>query len=210
MKTYDLSPTRDKYYRQTNNEIAPGVTCKPTSTVMCLDIAGWPLPIGPRKQPEDSLTELCRSTSGIKKMLEIDRSLNGTMPNEVWGVIAWVVNERWYPDEAVKPIIGPRFDWSLQEALFGITQGFPFAASTKLTEGGHVVAVVGFDTEQEEKPGAVKALDMKKVKSIIIDDPFGDRTSGEYDTAKTGYHNRYDMATWLSIWKSVGIMVRRK
>jgi hypothetical protein len=119
--TYNLSADRSKYYRQGNNAISPGATCKPTATVECLDLAGWNLPPGDFAQPEDVLTDLCRSTAGIRRMIEIDRTLNGTPPNEVWGVIEWAVNSVWFPED--RPVIGPRWNWSMREVLFGIVMG---------------------------------------------------------------------------------------
>jgi len=206
---YNLSPDRSRYYRQLNNKLDPGVTCKTTATVECLDLAGWPFPHGAYDQPEDNLTELCRSTAGIKKMLEIDRTLNGTPPNEVWGVIEWAVNDRWYPKD--RPAVGPRWNWTMVEVLFGIVSGRPFAASTSLTKGGHVVAVVGFETEQDERPQEFDELDMNQVSHVIIDDPYGDRTSGKYDISKTGWNNRYPISEWnAEIWRGIGIQIRKK
>lgn len=205
--TYNLSPSRSRYYRQLNNAIDPGNVCKPTATSECLDLAGWPIPSGAHNQPEDNLTELCRSQAGIKRMLEIDRTLNGTLPNEVWGVIEWAVNDQWFTKD--RPVVGPRWDWTMLEVLFGIVTGRPFAASTWLTKGGHVVAIVGFETKQERPPKDFEDLDMESVTHIIIDDPYGDRTSGKYDTGKTGWNNRYPMAEWKKLWRGIGIQIRR-
>lgn len=205
---YNISTDHLRYYRQLNNKIDPGVTCKPTATVECLDLAGWNLPPGNFAQPEDVLTDLCRSPSGIKRMIEIDRTLNGTPPNEVWGVIEWAVNSIWFPND--RPVIGPRWNWSMREVLFSIIMGRPFAASTWLTKGGHVVAVVGFETYQDQRPNEFDELDMAKVSRVIIDDPYGDRTGGTYDTAKTGWNNRYPIDEWMKLWRGIGIQVRRK
>jgi len=205
---YNLSLDRSKYYRQGNNAIEPGATCKPTATVECLDLAGWNLPPGNFAQPEDILTDLCRSMEGIKRMLEIDRTLSTTKPNEVWGVIEWSVNEVWFPQD--RPVIGPRWDWTMREVLFGIIMGRPFAASTWLTKGGHVVSVVGFETAQEVLPRSFDEFNLDLVSHVIIDDPYGDRTSGAYDTSKSGWNNRYPIAEWnASIWRGVGIQVRK-
>jgi hypothetical protein len=205
---YNLSPTKQKYYRQNNNKLDPGVTCKPTATVECLDLAGWNLPPGEFEQPEDILTELCRSYQGVKRMIELDRTLNGTMPETVWGVISWAVNDVWFPKD--RPIIGPRWDWTMRDVLFGIVKGRPFAASTWLTKGGHVVSVVGFETAQEGPINSFDELDLSDVRSVIIDDPYGDRTSGTYDTARSGWNNRYPIAEWTKgIWRGIGVQIRK-
>lgn len=208
MRVYDLAPTKAKYYRQTNNEISPGVTCKPTSTVMGLDLADWPPPTGSYRQPEDNLTAMCRSDAGKAVMLAIDPRLEGTPPNEVWGVIAWAINEVFYPKQ--RPLCGPHWDWRLQEALFSVVQRIPFIASTWLSRGGHVVSIAGYETEQEEVPANWSDIDLAAVKSIIIDDPYGFHTvKGGYDTSRSGYHNRYTLEEWKPYWRGIGIQIRR-
>lgn len=206
MKIYNLSPDKSNYYSQRNNELDPRITCKPTATVECLALAGWPLPRGEHAQAEDNLTALCRTGEAQTIMLALDPKLAGTPPSEVWGVIAWAVNHRWYP--TYRPLIGPRWNWTLREALFGITRGIPFAASTWLTKGGHVVSIVGFDTMQETPIYDSIGLNMDSITSIIIDDPYGDRTSGVYDTNKTGWNNRYIYTEFLKVWRGIGIQIR--
>lgn len=208
MRTFNLSPRPTWYYSQRNNELDPQNVCKPTATVEALALAGWRPPRGVYRQPEDNLTAICRSEEAEAVMLSIDPALKDTQPNEVWGVVAWAVNTFWFPGS--KPVIGPRWNWQLRDVLWGITQGRPFAASTWLTRYGHVVAVVGYTTEQEDAPDRPENLDMTKVLEIIIDDPYGDRTSGKYDLLKTGWNNRYSMADWLPLWRGIGIQIRRK
>ena len=99
MRTYDVSPTREKYYRQDGfgpgrNEIDPGNTCKGTSTIMGMDVANWPRPADANafKQWEDNLTAKCRSPEGRAFMLSLDPKLKDTQPNEVWEVVRWAVD----------------------------------------------------------------------------------------------------------------------
>lgn len=223
MKVYDLSPTSERYYRQNGpgpgaNEIAPGVTCKPTSTIMGLDVAGWPVPghgvagFDPKlcmyKQPEDNLTALCRSPEGKAYMLANWPDLKGTPPNEVWGVIAWALM-RFY---GRKTIAGPRWDYDLREALWGIARlRRPFIPSTSLSKGGHVVMIAGYVTEQDEIPANYFDLDLEKVREIIIDDPYGKHSvAAGYDVNQSGYHNRYTLAEFKNYWRGIGIQVLRK
>ena len=203
---FNLSPTKENYYRQNNNTVDPGVTCKPTATVEALALAGWPLPRGEMPQPEDNLTNLCRTGEAHNVMLKVDQLLQGRNPNEVWEVIAWAINENWYP--TYRPLIGPRYNWSLREVLQGIVNGYPFAASTWLTKGGHVVNIVGFETGQDLSHGV--QVETARVKQIIIDDPYGDRTSGTYDTTKSGWNNRYNIIDFWRLWRGVGIQIRPK
>ena len=205
MTTYNLSPDKRNYYSQRNNALDPGITCKPTATVEALAIAGWPVPRGDYPQAEDNLTATCRTGEAHNVMLKVGPDLQGRNPNEVWEVIAWAINDIHLPTK--RPVIGPRYNWSLQEALYGITKGYPFAASTWLTKGGHVVVIVGFDTEQSDRPEKIADLDISNVKQIIIDDPYGDRTSGKYEV-KSGWNNRYSIAEFWKLWRGVGIQVK--
>jgi hypothetical protein len=194
INVYNLSKTRDTYYSQRNNQIRPTIRCKPTGTVEGLAINGWPLPSGDYPQPEDNLTAYCEKTWGIDAP-------------EDWGKITQAINDYFLPND--KPIIGPRWDWDLREALFGITQGIPFIASTWLTTVGHIVSLVGFETTQAEV-GVWKDIDIAQVKNIIIDDPYGNRTSGHYGTDLDGWNNKYDIVTWMPLWRSIGIQIKKR
>lgn len=195
MKEYNINPTGQKYYRQNNNQIKPTIRCKPTATVEGLDLADWPLPAGGYKQPEDNLTAMMETTYG---------------PNapEEWDLIRMAVNGHFLPGP--KPVIGPRWDWDIREALFGITCGKPFVCSTWLTKEGHVVNIIGFVTTDDTIPLQWKALNLDAVTEILIDDPYGDRTSGKYETSKTGHKNRYPADFFIkTLWRGTGIQIRR-
>jgi hypothetical protein len=223
MKTYDLTPDASRYYRQNGpgpgaNDVAPGTTCKPTSTIMALDVAGWPVPghgvagFDPRlcmyKQPEDNLTALCRSPEADAYKILGDPSLKGTPGNEAWSVVAWALRKFY----GCSPYFGPRWDWRLQEALWGIAAlGRPFVPSTWLSKGGHVVMIAGFVTEQDELLTSWMDLDIAAVREIIVDDPYGlHLPGGGYDTERSGYHKRYSLEEWRTYWRGVGLQILRK
>lgn len=223
MRVYDLSPTPDRYYRQNGsgpgrNEIDPGVTCKPTATVMGLDVAGWPVPghgapgfdplLCMYRQPEDNLTALCRSHEAYAYKVAIDAGLKDTPGNEVWAVVAWAVKHLY----GFKPFNGPRWDWGLREALWGIARhGRPFVPSTWLTGAGHVVMLAGYITEQEQVPATYLELDLDAVKEIIVDDPAGlHLPAGGYNVERSGYHQRYSLSDWRQYWRGIGIQILRK
>ncbi len=207
MRTYNLSPTKDNYYSQRNNEIDPSVTCKPTSTIECLDLAGWPMPFGGFHQPEDYLTSLCRSDAGKQALARFSPKNKTDKPNEDWHVIKWALSVIYKS----KPVISDlRWDWTLKEALFGITKGKPFACSTWLTKGGHVVSLVGFETEQTEDIPSLQALDMTKVRAVIIDDPYGNRLAKDgYLSGESGWNNRYSIGTWADYWRGIGLQINK-
>lgn len=194
MRTFNISDPA-KYYRQNNNEIRPLIRCKPTATVEALDLAGWPLPAGAFRQPEDNLTAYCEAKWGQDAP-------------EDWDCIVKAVNGA-FSTASVKPIIGPRYDWDVREALFGITRGLPFVASTWLTTGGHVVNIVGFTTREDVMPAYWLDLKFDAVETIIIDDPYGSKVSGAYDTKASGFNNVYSKSDFLKFWRGTGIQVRR-
>ena len=209
MRTYNLSPTKTNYYSQRNNIIDPAITCKPTATVEALALAGWSFPPNEEHhQPEDALTALCRTGGGHSVMLKTNPQAQGRNPNEFWDVIAWAINEQWYPKD--KPLVGPRKNWTLREVLYGIIRGVPFAASTMLTKYGHIVNIVGFVTAQDATIYDSIELDLDAVKEIIIDDPYGNRTSGQYNLSATGWNNHYSFSEFKKAWTGVGIQIRPK
>ena len=193
---YNLSRDKRKYYSQRNNEIKPGATCKPTSTIECIDIAGWELPIGNYAQPEDNLSEYIDVEMG-----------KGPSGHEDWENIKIAINDHFL--ENTKPIIGPRWDWNLEDVFWGIVNGNPFASSTWLTKSGHIVSIVGFETTQEEIT-EISDLDINAIIYIIVDDPYGNRTSGQYIKGLSGWNNYYSMKAWTTVWRRTGIQVRKK
>jgi hypothetical protein len=196
MREWNLDPYSLHYFSQNNNLIHPSIRCKPTSTVCGLDICGYPLPTGGYKQPEDNLTSMMETTYGVDSP-------------EDWNSIKKAINEHFYPVD--KPVIGPRWDWDITEALFGITQGVPFIASTWLTKDGHVVTIIGFTYDDEATPLKQQEIVLTSVNEIIIHDPYGDRTSGIYDTSKSGKNNRYTAKVFIdTLWRGTGIQIKRK
>lgn len=194
MREWNISDPK-KYYRQNNNEIHPNIRCKPTMIVEGLDLAKWDLPSGKFKQPEDNLTYFMEQNYGKDAP-------------ENWELIVRAINEHFLPGS--NAIINLRYNWLIREALFGITQGIPFVASTWLTKAGHVVNIVGFTTDDESIPLKWDDIMFSSIREIIIDDPYGDRTSGKYDTRKSGFNNRYPRDEFMKYWRSTGVQVRRK
>lgn len=195
MKEYNINQIGKKYYRQNNNQIKPSIRCKPTATVEALDLAGWLLPPGSYKQPEDNLTSYMEGVYGPDS------------PEE-WDSIRMAINGHFLAGP--KPVIGPRWNWDIREALFGITCGVPFVCSTWLTKEGHVVNIIGFTTTEEKPTLHWRALNLDAVHEIIIDDPYGDKTGGKYDVSKTGHNNRYRAEFFIkTLWRGIGIQIKR-
>lgn len=195
MREWNLDPEGKHYYSQRNNQIHPTIRCKPTATMCGLELQGYTLPSGGYKQPEDNLTAMMESRLGLNSP-------------EDWPSIKLALNEYFYPKE--KPVIGPRWNWDISEALFGITIGIPFIASTWLTKSGHVVTIIGFTTNDEAKPLKPKEIILSEIKEIIIHDPYGDRTSGTYSSL-SGKSNRYPAKFFIeNLWRGTGIQIKGK
>ena len=64
MKEVNLSINKINY-SQRNNEADPSSTCGTTNMVQALDYAGWELPKGEHNQPEDNLTQFCRTNEEV-------------------------------------------------------------------------------------------------------------------------------------------------
>ena len=217
MKTYNLGTTRDTYYKQGGsgagrNEIDPNSTCKPTSVVEGLAIAGWEpwrIIAGAYRQPEDNLTNACRglAADSVKVKAGIDRATPG---NEVWEVVAEIVNGVFYGGRSTTPIIGPRYNWNLKEVLWGIAMlERPFEASTWLAKAGHIVTMKGFSTSQEDIPTDWRELDLMQISEIIIDDPAGrPMGNGHYDFDADGWNVKYTLAGWDKYWRATGVQIR--
>ena len=185
---------KTKYYRQNNNEIKPGIRCKPTATIEGLDLAGWPLPSGSRKQPEDNLTEWMESHLGKDS------------PEE-WGMIVQAINGHFLPND--KPLT-LRWNWSIEEALFSIVERKPFVLSSALTDAGHIVGLVEFETKSEKVPKSYQEINLADIVRIFIDDPYGKKVNGKYDTSLSGFRVEYSLAEFKRIWRGIGIQIKRK
>lgn len=194
MSQYHLNPKGEKYYSQMNNILKPTIRCKPTATIEALDLAGWPLPAGAFKQPEDNLTAYCEAKWGPDAP-------------EDWERIVEAING--YFLAAEKPLT-LRYNWQVREALWGLRQGLPFACSTHLTKAGHVVNLVDWETSQDwSSVRGWSEIKVSQIKAVFIDDPYGDRTSGKYEM-KSGWNCRYQFSDLLEIWKGAGVQVKRK
>lgn len=193
MKTYSIADA-SKYYRQNNNIIKPTVRCKPTETVEGLDLAGWPLPSGLYPQPEDNLTAW------------MEANLGPDSPED-WKSIAQAINGHFLPGP--KPIIGPRWDWDFREALFGIVNHVPFAMSSKLTDAGHIVGLVEFTINDDKTPSRFQDIRLEDVTEIRINDPYGKKVNGKYNTALSGFRVPFTLEEFLKIWRATGIQIRR-
>ncbi len=154
------------YYSQRNNKIDPSGACNVTAMVQALVTAGWPLPKGEHKQPEDNLILFIRNDKEIlREWKKIDPK--GKYPPNQWHALLCLGTNRWLIENGVigKRLIEFKTDVSLADFKDVIFKGGAavFSGRFKTPTGtiGHIVAGVG----------VIASEDMT---NIIIDDPWGD------------------------------------
>jgi hypothetical protein len=172
MKRINISKP-NQYYSQINNTHYPHSACNVTSLTESLDITDQLFDYPKDIQPEDFLMNYLRSDESYKLMDEKFpwARKNGYEPNEVHGMLQWAVNK----------LVGKDVDefsteWTLKRLLFEVLNFNPVSVSGWFTDYGHIVVLVGFETEQQNifEIKYEEELDINKVKKIIIDDPYGD------------------------------------
>jgi len=185
MKIYNVSDGK-KYLSQRDNSLRPSFTCNVTSMVAALTYLGITLPVNEKfAQPEDALEDFMLNNtnvdayyakiepSGYKQYIASGKDYKKTTPpNENHAVLSFGTNLWLGKNEGELTTFSTNV--SVQDMLFGTTNGLPAVLSGVFNGLHHVVALVGFVTTQEEVINSVADLDFNKVQRIIIDDPYGD------------------------------------
>lgn len=181
MKTFNFSKDSE-YHSQRNNKIVPHGACNTTSLVMALKQANIEFKTPEGWQEEDWFTKIMRSDRAYEKMREVanwafnsDGSPNYP-PQQVHDMLVW----------GVEVLVGRRnvdrfrINWDLREIVFALLNGAGVALSGDflLQNGGtlrHVVSLAGFSTSQEnmEEVTHYHQVDLNKIETYIIDDPYG-------------------------------------
>ncbi len=172
-----------KYLTQRDNKLKPFGTCNTTSMIMALTYSSIALP--PKQdeeQYEDVLTRfLLTDPRVLAYYAQIDPA-NYTLwktnmesskvipPNEYHSVLAYGTN-LWLNSKAV----AFSTTTSINSILFALLQGRATVLSGIWSGLKHIVCAVGFSTSQENIREVTVAsdIDLSKISSIIIDDPFG-------------------------------------
>lgn len=181
-----------KYLTQRDNKIKPFGTCNTTAMCMALTYSGKTMP--PKKdeeQYEDLLTDfLLQDTRVLAYYEKIDpincaawkanpNSSKVIPPNEYHSVLAYGTN-LWMGSKVVSfTTISP-----IREILYSLLQGRAVVLSGLWSGLRHIVCAVGFITSQENIKSITSSaeIDLSKVVSVIIDDPFGNYQTKYQDT----------------------------
>lgn len=172
-------------------------TCSTTSMIMALEYAGWKLPQGKYKQPEDNLTYFILTDERIREAYKRGqpvmyetwmKSLAGQCskqelanvypPNELHAYLSMGTN-LWLGSTATQFSTNVSFVKALWRFL--VYDNLPLVVSTNFGSFGHIVTVVGATwSELDFERGDKLFYDSKKKEypeiepqSILVDDPWG-------------------------------------
>lgn len=167
------------YHTQRNNAIDPHATCQVTAAIMALRASGIPF-IHPRDtQPEDHLAQILNSPEAHEKLRKEYPHFASRPPREVHAILSWGINKL-----AGKQVSIFTTRATTKELLFRIAvHKAASCLSGRWTSYGHVVTLVGFESDQADLDLAhfPDFIDLSKVSRIIIDDPYGDGKTGYRD-----------------------------
>lgn len=189
----DLNPSRDNYYKQTNNKLKPYDACQCTAAVQCLYIIDPSIVhtigrTGNYEQPEDNLYAYC----GTPMMIEYCEQQHGTDWNKTVGypaewadVLVKAINDMaGYTAAVFKSSLG------IASILMQLEDGCPVMCSMRYDKiPGHYVSVVGYDGDL-----------------LIIDDPYKNTLTGDSD----GYHCKYTYQEFAAHSKGYGIYFNKR
>lgn len=190
------------FHTQRNNEIDPASTCNVTAMVNALLCTGIEIHAPKEVQPEDHLARFLAGDEAKDFLAKNYPALAGHKPREVHAVLSWAVNTF---------LVGRKvtvFSSSvhLSEILFRLVhQKAAACVSGTFTPKGHVVALVGFETGQDDieqmtNPGSV---DLGQVRKILVNDSWGDWHAA-YKLAASGYEVAFTMAEFQGLVREVG------
>jgi uncharacterized protein YvpB len=196
----NLSPTREKYYSQRNNELNPYDSCNVTSMVMGLDIAGFGL--DPIKsiaqysydQPEDRLRWFMLNDTDIQNFWRRNHPQT-TIPAPEWAdCMVFAINKLYG-----KNIVYFDGQLTMKKITDDLKNGLPIYTSNQYPNNynfsgvlspvlGHIVLIVGIVDEK-----------------LVINDPYKNHLTGNKD----GYNNVYLPEDWQKCNKGYGIRYRK-
>jgi len=194
----NLSPTRDSFYSQLNNEVEPYIACQVTSMVAGLTIGGFGLvPINALKeqerfkQPEDKLRHYMLNDDDVQSFWRKSHPRDLNVPAPEWSdCMVYAVNKIYgknivYFASSLKP----------ETIISDLEKGLPIYTSMRYMENrnssgklspipGHIVLIVGIDGD-----------------NLIINDPFKNHLTGDWD----GHANIYTPAEFAEHNKGYAI-----
>lgn len=181
-------PVHTTYRSQRDNRDRAAISCNVTALVMAMDGAGVKLPtLAAGAQPEDDLARVTETPEVRAVMAK---------------VAPWAADRNWPPRgehttlaHAANLWIGRevvRFSYrsSLAQIAADLADGRPSVVTGWFTPGGHMVTVVGVETDQLLGSGMRGAdVDLMRVTRFLVHDPWGNQKIGyrDYNGAAIAY-----------------------
>lgn len=201
---------KEDYHTQRNNKLEAATACVFTSLVNASKASGifFHYPTG--YQPEDYLTEKSDSPHYWSLAKEISPKLvaQGYPPRQIYSVVEEIFNDV-VGYEATKFIDGS----SIQTMVYRLwVEKTACVVDGKFTRNGHAVAVVGFTYEhnwrENWKPRIYSDIVLSKIKTIIVDDSWGDYHSG-YDSVR-GNDVEFSLDEFNNLTNQYGIAYNKR
>ncbi len=173
-------PFHTPYRSQRDNRDRAAISCNVTALVMALEGAGIPLPeLPPGVQPEDDLARVTETPEVRAVMAKVApwAAEKNWPPRGEHTTLAHAAN-LWLGLEAV------RFTYrsSLAQIAADLADGRPSVVTGWFTPGGHMVTLVGLETEQLLGAGMSAAeIDLARVSRFFVNDPWGNQRLGYKD-----------------------------
>lgn len=196
--------SQSPYHTQINNARYPLSTCNTTSGILWLLSNHVPFKYPSGMQAEDFLTtiterEECYTFMKLVAPWNFDSEGKAKLPpRQIHACLAWAINKL-----AGKRVIQFRTDVTYEALVMGLALGHGAILSGVFTRGGHIVCLVGVETEQGLSELQSEAtVEVGAIKSWIVDDPYGD-----WHTDYRNHHGndvRFTHAQINSLTKVVG------
>lgn len=182
-------------YSQRNNKIDPLNTCAPTAMIAALDYSGYLTEFPKGIQPEDELTEFCRTNLLVLNFYKskfpslyknyIDKKSGFYQPNEIHEVLSYATN-LWMR----KTVTEFKTNISIDEIKYQIDNNRPLVLSGVFGKLNHVVCLVGYEMINGE------------IKNLIIDDSYGNYLKN-YSAGFSGNDIFIPIGDFIHIFKPV-------
>jgi len=168
-----INLSRDsQYHTQRDNIFHPHGTCNTTASINALLASDISFEYPANMQPEDYLTQILESQEAWEKMKnEYPYFITkGYHPRHVHKMIEWAINEKLVKRQVTRFTTQA----TIRDILFHILQNRGAVnVNGRFTEFGHIVTVVGFETNQNNQITKPYDIQLDKIQYIIIDDPYG-------------------------------------
>jgi len=183
----NLCEDRNWYYKQTNNELAPSISCQCTSMVAGLDIVynhdvSVIEKITPYRQPEDDLRRFVETDKDTQDFYKRSHPGSKIHPAEWADVLVFAVNKIYG-----KKVVYFDGDITQKKIIADLTKGFPVMVSCQYPAvgvPGHYILVVGVDEDR-----------------LIVNDPYKNFLTGDPD----GFNCIYTPDLWRHHSKGYGM-----